>query len=265
MKAIAWDDQPEDYLDHLISRLHDQSETDAGPAGSEQVIEVEHHSTLESFRHAFLAAPRAWAFVLTDLVEVNHPAQGEREEVGRQVIELVRKHNSQVPIFVVTAYFNVLRRDAFGKFPNVIIKSKSTRQSWMANEILEELRRMGIRGNPKSCVLVPGFTTSEKIETLRQTLTEAGINVLSPEEDMDALQQCGSFLIPASGQAVNVENGLLNLGAILRLPRGGERVHVVDLDPPSDKQPAVLRRLRDSQSAAGILPPPPLLSLLPKP
>lgn len=242
MKAIAWDDEPEDYLKYLTKHLVEQSREDGDP------VELSSYETLDAFKRAFEGTPDQWDFVVTDLIEADHPAVGEDEETGRAVIQFVRER-SNIPIFVITRFFHVIRRSALGEYSNVTIKSKSTRQAWMANEILEELRRLGIRATPGWTSVVSGFCSADECGRFKERILEVSEKVCDDSDDVEDLQRCGSYLVPVSEPSqLDSESGLLNLGGILRLRRGRERVVVVDLAEIRDAEPEIITSLRDARA-----------------
>lgn len=165
MRALAWDDKPEDYMRMLQESLRRHYN-----------IDLEIADKVKDFIDRFSGG--TWDFIIVDLIEADKQALGDEDRVG---LDLSRKITEQahagrsLPIFMITNFYDCLK---IGDLPpNVIPKSKSTHPGWMAGEIRQELAQRGVYVNRRKVFLIYGHDRHADGATgrVKEFLTENGL------------------------------------------------------------------------------------------
>lgn len=147
MRAIAWDDRPDEYMNDLADELRRLK------------VEVVVCTTMQEFNHAFHPPGKApgagWDFVLTDLYTGDNPAVQEADaKTGVQIAQ--RADKAGLPVFMVTQHFTRSDPAELHIPPRVVVRSKSTDAGWMAADIVENLQDRGRFSDPGRVFLIFG-------------------------------------------------------------------------------------------------------------
>jgi predicted nucleotide-binding protein len=171
MQGLVWDDDPKDYYQTIKNNLSDYS------------IKLQVVSDPDEFEKKARDKNKKWSFFIVDLMEENTPAEGEHKRTGIVLINgLIREPGyEQQPIFLVTGHFNKLLPEDLNLPSTVMIKSKSTRASWLASDIYQELRRRGDYTNRKKVFMVYAFNEAGEAakKSLESYLQGYGVGVVS--------------------------------------------------------------------------------------
>ncbi len=162
MIGLAYDDQPEEYLDSLKGYFEQYFNI--------ELTVVDQHRLFLSKLHA---AP--WDFVMTDLVHKD-PDTGYEQVVGIDIAHSTRRLLPKVPIILLTGHNDVAVR-AQENITNIthprLFFSKDVLPSWMAHDIYDflQLVKEKDQGAKGSHVFI-GHGRSVEWLKLRQLLTE---------------------------------------------------------------------------------------------
>ncbi len=234
MRALAWDDKPEDYMRMLQESLRRHYN-----------IDLEIADKVKDFIDRFSGG--TWDFIIVDLIEADKQALGDEDRVG---LDLSRKITEQahagrsLPIFMITNFYDRLK---IGDLPpNVIPKSKSTHPGWMAGEIRQELAQRGVYVNRRKVFLIYGHDRHADGATgrVKEFLTENGLvaetisgATLATEIGqglVSRMNECGAFVAVCTpddrapdGSSYPRLNVLLEIGIAMGLSRGLQRLIVL--------------------------------------
>lgn len=248
MRALAWDDKPEEYMVILKKYLVRFG------------IDIEIVETEEEFVDRFYQG--GWDFVISDLVRKDSPAQGEVENLGDRLARAVSEsqQGKNMTVFLVTEYYDRVSDKAMKLPANVIVKSKSTFPGWMAGEIYQELVRRGVYVNRKRVFLIYGHDHGAH-EDVEAFLSKHGIKVIRLGDGVvlgaeiaqglvASMNECGAFValctpddqVDKDGQAIFQPrlNVLLEIGLAMGLSRGLQRLLLVQRWGPEPEHQAVL-------------------------
>ena len=144
MKALGWDDKPEEYFHALKQHLLRHN------------IDMEIVEDEDEFVTKF--SENDWDFIVTDLIHENAPTPGDDDRVGVRLADGVAKSvkGKSMPIYVVTQHYDRLNLGDVALPPTAILKSKSTHAGWMAGEIYEDLIRQGVYVDRRKVFLIYG-------------------------------------------------------------------------------------------------------------
>lgn len=171
MKALAWDDKPQNYLESLKKRLLKYN------------IILEFEVDPDRFKERF--AQDKWDFVVLDYLDESPKekgtiVQGREEGLGAILAREISIRNP-IPIFIITAHIDRLALEASNLPINVSIHSKNTSTAWMAGDIVTILKKEGLYSNPKEVFLIYGHDVNAKnaTQSVRDFLKkEMGLNVV---------------------------------------------------------------------------------------
>lgn len=230
MRALAWDDKPEDYMDLLADVLQDFQ--------IELVVVEKEAEFINQFQN-----PNQWDFVITDLLNEKTGDSGSTEfESGRRIAQLATQ--AGVPTFVVTGHNDRVELAQQTLPRSVIFKSKQIPVIWMAVEIREDLKRQGAT-DPTNVFLAYGQNSgvNQEVESyLAETLGIQNVLKLNDGEIVSSVKggvldmmSMSSAIIaictPDDQQASNKyrarQNVIMEIGMGLALPRGSERLIIL--------------------------------------
>lgn len=230
MRALAWDDHPEEYLETLQEYLQKD--------GVELVIEKDP----ERFRRRFLE--ESWDFVVTDILMDNVPARGAEKLVGQ---DLAKEAAATHPVFVLTR-LNERDRIALLDLPReAVVKTKVTPESFMAWEIVRELALRGLRVRYDNVFLIQGAEKASRRaaaqleEFLRQECriqeilkVEGALEREDPRQLVSKMRRCAAIMAVCTadeiydGMARPGAEILLQLGMAAGLPNSQRRLAILE-------------------------------------
>ena len=244
MNALAWDDEPDGYIQHLKSYLDDMQ------------IKV----TIESDEGEFIRRLHggSWDIVLTDLVR-----KQDEKVVGAEIAKYADDHGHLV--FMITQHYQRIDpgKNDYGIPPQVLVKSKSTHPGWLAGEIRDELRRRGLYFHPKKVFLICGHDRGAPgtTEALRSQLAERwglDLQMINPENLFGEIAKglivrmhdCAAFVtICTPDDKTNVDgrevfqprqNVLFEMGMVMGLHRGLDRLVIIQRFGKNPEEQALL-------------------------
>jgi hypothetical protein len=247
MRAIAWDDEigRDSYLKRVAKHLQ--------TFGVVLDLEKSVDKFLQRLRED------SWDFVITDL-------QGsDKSKELEPGLTIARRLAHEHQVFIVTSYMESLNRDDHGIPANVVIKSKSLHAGWMAEEIVNDLRRLGLYVKHDRVFLIYGHDRQmpglkQKVEYYLKTELGLKVEVIQGgnlrQEILDGLvtrmSDCGAFVVlctpddeihDSTGKLARCQprqNVLLELGLAAGMGRGLERLVILQKWGPSIEHQAQL-------------------------
>jgi len=245
MRALAWDDKPDDYMQDL--RRH------FGTFGIDLQIEADVGKFLEAYRSG------GWQFVVTDLYLEISPAQGDLDP--SHGVAVARNLSRDLAVYVVTGEYERMTREQLGFPPGVVIKSKSTHPAWMAGEIVDDLKRRGLFYDPRRVFLIYGhdrgwtglrekvrlFLKDDELEVIEISGVNLHTEILAGL--LEKMTDCAAFIAlctpddridgtPARYQPR--QNVLMEIGMVLGLSRGLQRLTILQGWRPDPQHQAQL-------------------------
>jgi predicted nucleotide-binding protein len=143
IRAIAWDNDPEQHFDKLV------------PALNRIGIPCEFEPEWDRFILRVTDEP--WDCVITDLVNEGSP-KGEDDRSGEEVVWAISRLDDparrSTPVFILTNFTHYLDPSRYGR--NVAVKSKALSPAWMAGEIKQTLIERGVFHDPTKVFLAWG-------------------------------------------------------------------------------------------------------------
>jgi hypothetical protein len=142
--ALGWDDEPKGYIAELRKKL--------------AVFKI--YLTIEPNLDHFLKKledqkDQKWDFVIADLVQGDARALGEPDRrVGVKIAEIA--NGRRLPTFIITQQYKRVDPKKHGIPKYAYLKSKSTYPTWMAADIRDDLKRLGILRGRDHIFLVYG-------------------------------------------------------------------------------------------------------------
>jgi hypothetical protein len=249
MRGLAWDDETgkNSYISRLKAAL--------GSAPFHISLDVEKTET--RFLERFQREEEQLDFVITDL-------QGRDESKPLEPgLTITRRLADRVQVIVVTNHSDRVDRNRLGIPQNVLIKSKDLLPNWMADEVVGDLRRLGIYFRSDRVFLIygrdrqtPGLQ-GEVEHFLRDTL-HLEVEIIRggnlKQEIFEGLlmrmAECGAFVVlctpddevrTSDGALVCCQprqNVLLEMGLAAGLGRGIERLVILQKWGPELNQQA---------------------------
>lgn len=243
VKGLAWDDEPEEYMNKLQSRLKQYH------VGLE--IEDDYGRFLAKFD------PTLYDFVVLDVFDDTDQRAGDGE-VGTRLAEKVAAavHDRPwFPIFVVTGKLNRLLPESFANLPqNALLRYKAD-AVFIARLIKDDLVRRGVFISRRKVFLIRQTNHTHPLEVeqwLKKSPLNLEVEVVSPSTtftDIVAsirkkMNECAAIVAVctpdeqlASGVWRTRPNITLEIGMAISLPRGLERLTIVkpkSVERPSD-------------------------------
>lgn len=123
MRALGWDDNPEEYFEQLKEHLQDLN------------IDLTIFDSEKECAGRLSKEPQNWDVLITDFL--NESAPGD-EQVGARLSKLARAHD--IPAYMITHHYN---RTEMNIGDEVVVKSKRTPAVYVANEIKRDLVQRG--------------------------------------------------------------------------------------------------------------------------
>ncbi len=135
MKALAWDDKPEEYLDELKHHFEENTEV--------ELVVVD--DTSQFFRHL---GQEHWDFIITELVL--ETGDDQQKDEGIKVAHRCRNKYTDLPIVLLTGDNDAIDR-AQGRFTEIthprLFCSKDVTPEWIAYDIIDFVNL--VNGKPK--------------------------------------------------------------------------------------------------------------------
>jgi predicted nucleotide-binding protein len=236
VRALAWDDEPERYLEKLKPHLQ--------ALGIELEIEDEVSVFLQRMR------AEHWDLVISDLFNYDE-AGDEHATDGTGIASTVIAKG--IPIFVVTKSYDRAAAEAIVP-RGAMIKSKHTPQTWLAEEIVTDLLRLGypvrrdrvfvIRGRDREArgatELLVAFIRGRGLQV--DVLSETTLKKEILGGLVSRMNDCAGFIAVctpddewANGSWHPRQNVLLEIGVALGLSRGLDRLAILQrTGPPTE-------------------------------
>jgi hypothetical protein len=251
MKALAWDDARRDDQSDFMSRLKIQFKRD----GIEMSVEKEFSAFEERLK------TEHFDFYVTDWYDSRgiEPAPlGDEEPVGAIILNLVRRHTKTAPIFVVSREAARIDGMLLSLARPVFLKSKDTNPRWLAFDICEHLRDLGMLINSKKIFMIFGhdYKAEGAIREVEEWLSRKGVspirlsarnseNGILPDL-MREMNTCAAFIAICTPddqctEAMSLENKwaqpranvLFEMGIVFGLHRGAQRLTVLQRCDPA--------------------------------
>src|SRR5262249_33899050 len=128
MRGLAWDDEPNEYVADL--------QEDLGKLG----VHLEITSSEDDFASKF--AHGNWDFIVTDLVE---ESISDPEGDSDRGVRIARRTAAKgLPVFILTKFPQRITSEELDVPDSVIIRSKTTLPAWMAQQVIADLKKLGI-------------------------------------------------------------------------------------------------------------------------
>ena len=203
--GLAWDDEPE-YLKQVAELLEREN------------VRLEVLSDHDEFISRYTEMSGEFDFVVLDLLLEDARSEGDGEPVGKDLASQILTRHPQLPVFMVTSRARAIDSQRLGLPSQVILKSKSTHQGWMAQDILRDLRDRGIYRDSRKVFLVYGHETKCDGFNLavEAHLESRGLEVARTSEDE---------VIP--GVLDGILERLRDAAAILAICTPDDRIHLV--------------------------------------
>lgn len=247
MRGLAWDDEAgkQSYMNRLKIALA------ADPFGVSLEVLRNESQFIERFNQG------GWDFVITDL-------QGRDEsETLEPGLTIARRLAHQTQVFIVTNYSDRFDRNSIAIPPSVVIKSKKLLPVWMADEVVTDLRRLGVYRRYDHVFLIYGHDRQaaglrENVESYLKTKLGLTVDVIRGgnlrqeimEGLLDRMTETGAFVVlctpddevrESNGTLVRCQprqNVMLEMGLAAGLGRGIERLIVLQKWGPELHQQA---------------------------
>src|SRR5579871_257029 len=244
MKALAWDNRPED-LEHLVRYL--------GNYG----IRLEVKADQNTFLERLLDREENWEFIVLDLVDEDDPGAEslplEQQAGYKLALKCVQKNYL---VFIVTKLYRI---DNITHPNSIVFKSKELPKPWLAEEIRQTLIERGLYVDRKKVFLIYGHDrraegTTGKVEAF---LKQRGIDVekITAGNTLDLLgrglvqkmKDCAAFVAICTpddewenGICAPRGNVLLEIGIAMGLTHGIERLIILQKYGATSDQQATL-------------------------
>jgi CheY-like chemotaxis protein len=246
MRCLSVDDKPEDYIVGLHGSLARYNVECTVTTTPEEFLERWHNEN--------------WDFLTVDLIWENTPNLSDETNYGTELLERIRARPKglAIPIFIVTGYLPKLQ-EIQGLPANVRVKSKTTGWSFLAFDLVTELRRMNRWQDRSSVFLIYGrdCETPAGTEKLRLWFRDRGLTdrCVTPgtavqdvaREVISAIKECGAVVALctpddewADGSRHPRQNVLLEIGVALGHLGGPDRLAIVQRWGPQMETRALL-------------------------
>lgn len=227
-RALAWDDEPDDYLTGLAARFK----------GHHVTLEVE--TQRDEFWQRF--NNEHWDFIILDVMDASDSENQLRPE-GIKLAERIRKVNTRIPIVFITGQVGAIAEEAPISGP-VSYRAKVLTHGDMINDILDFIK-VNLPDNTKVFLIYghgrkSGNIKADVIKQLKAlNLT---VDFISPENSMSLLASaliermspCGAFIALCSPDDKIDDklyqprgNVLLEIGIVMGLLHGLERLIIL--------------------------------------
>lgn len=254
MMGLAWDDQPEH--DNYIQKLRDALER----RNVSLAVYKNEHQFIEKLYE------RKWDFIITDLLKSARPNSSpdddrlHGEKVGISLIQAITQSDIDCPVYCVT--YAPEDAAAFLKdYPRILIRPKKLFATWVAEDIVRELKRLGRYINRSRVFLIYATHNTVVHDAVSSWLHGIGAEVdrVGPGLLRDHLSQglvgkiapCGSIIAictaddkhEGDGTYHPRQNVMVEIGMTLALHKGHERLIIMQqrakdgvpgVDLPSD-------------------------------
>lgn len=241
MKALAWDDQanaPDEALQYMKRLV-----TELGRLG----IRVD--LTSDSIEFTEKLKEGGHDFFITDWFDESETKAKGGAPRGAVLVNAIRKNDKLKPIFVISRRTARIDQMLLDVARPVFLKSKDVTVSWLAYEVAETLRDMGLMVDSKSVFIIGGNSSKSATELsileawtkdhglsakrLSSRQSQEGINPTLMRE----LQTCAAFIaICTADEACGEDrekrqqpstNVVFELGLIHGLPQGAKKLIVL--------------------------------------
>lgn len=247
MLGLAWDDEADkqSYVNRLKRALS------APPFNVSLEVERNANQFIERFNQG------NWDFVITDLQGKDDSKQLEPG------LTIARRLADRVQVFIVTRYWDRVDLNRADIPSRVAIKSKNLMPEWMAEEIVGDLRRLGIYRRLDRVFLIYGHDRQipglrDKVENFLKSKLGVTVDVIRGgnlrQEILDGLlermMESGAFVVLCTpddevrsndGKLIRCQprqNVLLEMGLAAGLGRGIERLIILQKWGPEPHQQA---------------------------
>lgn len=244
MRALAWDDKPNDYMAFLARQLYET-----------YAITVEVTSDFEAFQRLFTESE--WDFVLGDIYDEGR--EDGRAPIGLELARLVADRHQDLPVFLLTRYHNMLTSDDLALPPSIVVKSKSTRPVWMAGDIVKYLKDIGCYVDRRKVFLIYGHDREAEgaLERVEHMLMQNDLEIVRISEErlsteiasglLNNMNSCAAFIAICTpddrhedGSYHPRQNVILEIGMALGLSRGLQRMTFLQKWGTTPEQKALL-------------------------
>lgn len=143
INGIAWDDEPGEYIERLAQHLNKYG------------IKLNIFSDPEKFVEE--CQIQRFDFAVVDLLDAA-PFSGSSQLIGPALLRAAFASNPSLPGFILTGAYDasILDKRREGLPPSVAVKSKTLMPSFMAYDIVEELRTRGVLFNASKVIVSDG-------------------------------------------------------------------------------------------------------------
>jgi|SRR5271157_6207116 len=238
MRGLAWDDEPQDYLEPLKRCLKPYQ------------IKLEIEEKWPRFLQKFRSRDEKWDFIITDLYSPEPPGTAiESPDTGVRIAHVAVEQG--LPLFVITKELEKAVIKA-GLPRQAIVKTKSMPVAWMADEICGELQRRGVLVDKKKVFVIYGrdrqatgareslkafLKTALKLEV--EEISSTNLRTEIAEGLLQRMNDCGAFVAIytpddklADGTCHPRLNVTLEIGIAMGLSRGLERLTILQRSGP---------------------------------
>jgi predicted nucleotide-binding protein len=194
MKALAWDDTPEDYMVFLQNSLDRYKHI-------ELTIEKKQADFLTAFGEG-----EGWDFVILDLTEESEVEGGEEKYVGLDLAAIVKRIKPEMLVIFVTNHIEKLYKEKISLPRPYLYRSKSSTPDILSVEIYQDLKDLGLSCNYKRVFLSYGHDRNAEnaTEHLKKRLESYGIETVSITsakltdilmiEIIDEMRECAAII-----------------------------------------------------------------------
>lgn len=255
MKALAWDDEANATDESLryMQRLKDEL--------SKTGIAVDLVDDSGDFIKRLNEG--GYDFYITDWVNDQVGKAKDGKKFGSLMLNAVRRVNKEKPIFVVSRHTKKIDESLLNFAKPIFLKSKDVTAAWLAYDISETLRDMGLLVDPTRVFILDGSSVKSQQEaaTLKSWLVEEykiQVQLLSGRQSREGispalrqdLQTCAAFIAICTTdvefgpsrekQQQPATNVVFELGLVHGLPQGGRKLIVLRQDGSLIQDKAVL-------------------------
>lgn len=242
MKALAWDDQanaPDEALQYM-KRLA----TELGRLG----IQVD--LTSDSIEFTEKLKEGGYDFFITDWFDESETKAKGGAPRGAVLVNAIRKDDKLKPIFVISRRTARIDQMLLDVARPVFLKSKDVTVSWLAYDIAETLRDMGLMVDTKSVFIIGGNSSksSSELSLLEAWTQDHGLSAkrLSSRQSQEGinpnlmreLQTCAAFIALCTAdeafasessekRQLPATNVVFELGLVHGLPQGAKKLIVL--------------------------------------
>lgn len=233
-RALAWDDNPAEYIDKLKPRLERSGQV-------ELIVTQQADECYDRFQH-----DGPWDFVILDVIDNTSDPENPDRTAGSRLAAHLRRSRSDIPIIFLTHDDDIILSDFIVVGEPRLVKPKGTPIGNLVNDIISFVRSELEPFDRTKVFLIYGHGREAPglLGKVRKALEERQVEVveISPETVMRTISealvrnmgQCGAFVALCTPDDKTAEdwyqprqNVLLEIGLALGLPRGFARLVIL--------------------------------------